>query len=29
MIYGDSLPFDQLIDRIAELNKRFRKIRFE
>ena len=29
MIYGDSLPFDQLIKRIEELNKRFRKISFE
>ena len=29
MIYGDSLPFDQLIKRIAELNERFRKIIFE
>jgi len=29
MIYGDSLPFDLLIKRIEDLNKRFRKIRFE
>jgi len=26
MIYGSSLPFDKLIERISELNKRFRKI---
>ena len=26
MIYGKSLPFDELIDRIKELNKRFRSI---
>ena len=26
MIYGNSLPFDTLIDRIIELNKRFREI---
>ena len=26
MIYGDSLPFDRLIERIADLNKKFRKI---
>jgi len=29
MIYGDSLPFDELIARIEDLNKRFRKISFE
>jgi predicted nucleotidyltransferase component of viral defense system len=28
MIYGDSLPFEQLITRIEELNMRFRKIKF-
>ncbi|MDR1161360.1 MAG: nucleotidyl transferase AbiEii/AbiGii toxin family protein [Tannerellaceae bacterium] len=27
MIYGDSLPFDKLIERIKELNERFRKIK--
>lgn len=26
MIYGESLPFNKLIERITELNKRFRKI---
>lgn len=26
MIYGESLPFDKLIERIADLNKQFRKI---
>ncbi|MDR1181326.1 MAG: nucleotidyl transferase AbiEii/AbiGii toxin family protein [Bacteroidales bacterium] len=26
MIYGESLPFDKLIERIKELNERFRKI---
>ena len=26
MIYGDSLPFGKLIERISELNERFRKI---
>lgn len=26
MIYGESLPFDKLIERITELNERFRKI---
>jgi hypothetical protein len=26
MIYGNSLPFNQLIERIKELNERFRKI---
>jgi hypothetical protein len=26
MIYGYSLPFDKLIERIKELNERFRKI---
>ncbi|MDR2917370.1 MAG: nucleotidyl transferase AbiEii/AbiGii toxin family protein, partial [Tannerella sp.] len=26
MIYGKSLPFDKLIERIKELNERFRKI---
>lgn len=26
MIYGESLPFDRLIERIKELNERFRKI---
>lgn len=29
MIYGDSLPFDQLIKRIEDLNKRFRRMNFE
>lgn len=28
MIYGDSLPFDKLIEKIIELNERFRKIDF-
>ena len=28
MIYGDSLPFEDLIDRISELRSRFRKIKF-
>ena len=27
MIYGKSLPFDELMDRIKELNERFRKIK--
>jgi len=27
MIYGDSLPFDKLMDRIRELNERFREIK--
>jgi hypothetical protein len=27
MIYGKSLPFDKLVERIKELNERFRKIR--
>jgi predicted nucleotidyltransferase component of viral defense system len=27
MIYGESLPFDKLIERIKELNERFRKIK--
>ena len=27
MIYGKSLPFDELIDRIKELKKRFRSIK--
>ena len=27
MIYGDSLPFDKLIDRLKELNERFRQIK--
>ena len=27
MIYGKSLPFDKLMDRISELNKRFRSVR--
>jgi predicted nucleotidyltransferase component of viral defense system len=27
MVYGDSLPFDKLIERIKELNERFRKIK--
>jgi hypothetical protein len=27
MIYGDSLPFDKLLERIRELNERFRNIR--
>ena len=27
MIYGESLPFDKLMDRIRELNERFRKIK--
>jgi hypothetical protein len=26
MIYGDSLPFDKLIERIAELQERFRNV---
>ena len=26
MIYGNSLPFGKLIERISELNERFRKI---
>jgi len=29
MIYEESLPFDELIERIEALNKRFRKISFE
>jgi predicted nucleotidyltransferase component of viral defense system len=29
MIYGKSLPFDRLIERIKELNERFREIRIE
>ena len=29
MIYGNSLPFDKLMERIRELNERFRKIQFE
>ena len=29
MIYGDSLPFDQLIKRIEVLNERFRNVSFE
>lgn len=28
MIYGNSLTFDKLIERITELNERFRKIDF-
>jgi len=28
MIYGKSLPFDELIDRIRELNERFRSIKY-
>jgi hypothetical protein len=28
MIYGASLPFKQLIDRIRELNERFRQVKF-
>jgi predicted nucleotidyltransferase component of viral defense system len=28
MIYGQSLPFDRLIERIKELNERFRKIQY-
>jgi len=27
MIYGKSLPFDKLMDRIKDLNERFRKIK--
>jgi hypothetical protein len=27
MIYGKSLPFDELIDRIRELNERFRQVK--
>jgi len=27
MIYGDSLPFDKLIDRLKELNERFRQMK--
>ncbi|KAA6323609.1 hypothetical protein EZS27_026964 [termite gut metagenome] len=26
MIYGDAIPFDKLIERIRELNERFRNI---
>ncbi|MDR1631916.1 MAG: hypothetical protein LBR97_03395 [Dysgonamonadaceae bacterium] len=29
MIYGSSLSFDKLIERIKELNERFRKIKLE